>query len=302
MEQEVFDMKQLAGRGRLLDIGRVLATDTFINFHRRFPLLWEIPKARGLENLVFQVLKDELGGLYVVGSYCNCFKYEADSMIQYLNKLEKFLNDLFIDCKTIMQGDIDIKTYTFLSLKNIRGFMSKKIELDEMQCLEIVYGIVVGYYNIVKMGMERVRRMFNRARNLAVLENRKNWKKQAEDNIDLLYLKEAYELINHYLHLNPQVLEWVLKASYSFKVITSFDSENEEEDKNYIAIDKGFILNSHEDSEEEIVEPQPVEPQPVEENVVIEVKKETVESVKEESIQELQEIPVVSKSCCCLLL
>lgn len=294
--ESIFDIMQLEGRERLIDVGRTMATDTFINFHRRFPLLWDIPRRRGLENVLFRQADGEVREVFVVNSCCNCFRLEIDqhaAMLEYLGRMEKFLNCLFVDCKAVMKGETDINGYAFNSLKTVKEFLHKKIEIKGILCLEIMFGIIVGYYNILQMGMERVRKMLNRAKKLAILENRQNWEKQIEESVSLVYLKEAYELINHYLQLNVEELAWVLKLSKNFKAVDEFDSENEEEDDNYIDIDKKFILKSHESYEHE------PEQNLVEEYVEAD-KEDSAESVQERSIEEIQVVPVVKKSSCCI--
>ncbi len=240
---QLFTTSHTKGRERLFELGRILATDTFINFSTRFPAIFGIDKSASpagaskavFENLLFELLapaatthsfiiysKDdspqyEVGNLYAISSKCNCFRSESAATqaatVNYLNRLEKFVGQVFADCKAVMKGDTELSSYPFACLDPIMTTLDKKqASLSGLCCLEIVLGIVVGYYNIIGMGTDRVERMFQKAKMIAIAENRPQWDQEVTATINMEFFKEAYELINHHMQLNVDAVGWVLKV------------------------------------------------------------------------------------------
>ena len=188
-----------------------------------------------------------IGNLFIMNSRCSCFQNQTtpqSMMIEYLNRMEQFICDVFKDCKVAMEGTSDINNYTFESMKQIKDFLAANCKIEGMICLEIVFGIILGYYNITGMGMERIKKMFRRVKSFAILDSKEEWEKQIEESINMTYIQERYDLINHHMQLHLDEIGWVMKITNNFKVIFEFDNENEEEEKIYLDIDDDFILTS----------------------------------------------------------
>ena len=313
----------------MFDIGRILALDTFLNFSGRLPLLWDIPKSKGLENILFELLQnsamtDCIGNIWIINTITGSFKTEADpqaAMLEYLNQLEKFLNKLFTDSRIMMKGEVNLDTYKFSSIEPVKEFLNDYIDMNGLTCLEIIFGIITGYYNIVGMGEVKIKRMLNKAKKLSILENSNKWKAQIEANVSEVFLKESYELINHSLQLNLDYVVWVFKVSNSLGVIDEYDSENEEDDKNYIEINPDFIMDAKKESDidEDEVNRKLLEEymamrklredrerereRKKKENKMVDIKEEPEEPEEpEERPKAPQEAPIVAKSGCCFLL
>jgi len=244
--ETLFDISQASGRERMIDIGRTLAIDSFLNFPLRFPLLWKTSKTKGLENILFE-LKDNsqeiIGNLFLLNTHCYCFtngNAPHAMRVDYLNTVEQFICDVFKDCKMVMQGKTDITTYEFESLKKIKDFLINHCKIEGVICLEIVFGIIIGFYNIVNMGKERIEKTLNQTKQLAILENKEEWEKQRAESISMTYIYEAYDLIDHHLRLHLDEILWVLKISNNYKVILKFAPDKEEEV--LLEIDDDFIL------------------------------------------------------------
>eukprot|EP01022_Parablepharisma_sp_SALTPOND_P026611 TRINITY_DN64484_c0_g1_i1.p2 TRINITY_DN64484_c0_g1~~TRINITY_DN64484_c0_g1_i1.p2 ORF type:complete len:335 (-),score=60.56 TRINITY_DN64484_c0_g1_i1:1927-2931(-) len=192
-----------------------------------------------------------------------------------------------------MKGDIDVNSYAFHSISLIKSLLSEKVTMTGLCCLEIILGIIVGYYNIIGMGIGRIQGMLNRAKMLAIAENKKEWEEQIDATIEMEYFKEAYELINHHTQLNIEAISWVLKVSNNLKVIEVFDSENEEEEAEKVEIDETYVLPAKE-IDEKLLNKDLVEEYKKKQTTLVSPKQLTVKEVVNEE-EELQEEEVEMK-------
>eukprot|EP00826_Nyctotherus_ovalis_P011879 TRINITY_DN13096_c0_g2_i3.p1 TRINITY_DN13096_c0_g2~~TRINITY_DN13096_c0_g2_i3.p1 ORF type:complete len:269 (+),score=43.20 TRINITY_DN13096_c0_g2_i3:579-1385(+) len=223
--EALFDISKASGRERMIDIGRILATDSFFNFPLRFPLLWSISKTKALDNAILELTpnsQEPVGNLFLLNTRCHSFAaahVPHAMMVGYLNAMEQFITRVFRDCRAAMRGSVDVSAYEFESLKGVKDFLMRQCRIEGVTCLEIVFGIIIGYYNIVNMGTERVERVLNWVKGLAIVENKEEWNRQMIDSINMKYLREAYDLIDHHLRLYLDEISWVLKITNNFKVI-----------------------------------------------------------------------------------
>lgn len=249
----VFATAYSKGRERLFDIGRLLALDTLVNYGERFPLIWESTKAKMMDNIIFELEESnsdeaDINGMYAINSKVNCLKeISADTQAQtvnYLSKLEHFIDEVFTDCKNAMKnnGEIDLNSYKFQSISPLKAALQLRVNTTGLMCLEIIFGIIIGYYNIVGMGVDRIERMLNRAKLQAVAENKISWNEQISKSVDIDYFREAFDLINHHLQLNIEAIGWVMKVSNNYKVIEVFDMENEEIEQVKMSIDESYLI------------------------------------------------------------
>ncbi len=259
--ESVFNSSVAKGRQRLFEAGRLLATDSFANNSGRLPAIWDaVPRREENDNVrleakiaqVFEVdfvdrSKDPdtvFGEMYGLNSRCGCFKVEGkmaqSNTVAYLNKLEKFLGELFKDCQIAMKGELDVNTYPFHSVDAVKNYLSGQQAVNGFGCLELIFGLVVGYYNIVSMGLPRLDRIYQHIRTLALKDGEKVWDEQCAEAVDLAFFSETYDLISHHMQLNVDTISWVLKVTNNLKVIEKFDDENEEAEK--VQIDETFVL------------------------------------------------------------
>ena len=289
----LFNIAYSCGRNRLFDLGRIFATDSFLNFRFRFPFPWEPSKPTDLDNTLFELSslierrpykEDGLGQIYALNTVCNCFTAESvpqPVIADYLNRLEKFLEKLFADCRELMGESADVNKFEFNSIAEIRTMLSRRGPVDGMSALEIIFGLVIGYYNIMEMGMERIQNIFNKARSMAFVGNNEDWKDQIDRSINLVYLQSSYNMLSEFLQTNSDVPTWVIKVSQGYKLIEEFDYDNELADPIPLDIDEDFLLKSQIEESKKSEEPDPV---PIQ--IPVEVKP----------------VPVEKKSCCCYLL
>jgi hypothetical protein len=265
----------IKGRERLFDIGRIIATDTFLNFSDRLPAIWEEKPKTDIETLLVgydpekvpmvELLDDkdnpniELLDMYAVTTRASCFKkYNKVSKmneVTYLNKLEKFLEAIFMDLKVLAEGNIDLKSYSFESVAVIRNYLNATLVYDitSLGCLEIIFGLVTGYFNIVAMGLKRLERMHYKVQSLPLKENKAVWLERLAETIDMRSLKETHDLIAYQLQLNVDAVTWVLKMTNNMKAIDVFDDEDEEEEKMQLEIDETYDLEAKQRREDELL-------------------------------------------------
>jgi len=237
MRKSLFATSHSKGRERLFDLGRLFATDTFLNSSSRFsfPL-----KERELNNVLFELLaykpkEEPIGMLYCLNTRCH-MNHEVESIGKFIDKVAE-------DCRVVMEGKVDISLYECHSVINFKKLLQKKADINAVCLLEIVFGILLGYYNIVLMGFTRLERIFHKVKKMGIKENVKDWE---EHVIDMNYFKKAYEVINHHIEQNSDVLEWVLKTKRNYKVIHTFDNDNEEDIDCVLELDNELILSRRE--------------------------------------------------------
>lgn len=253
-----FGTSNIKGRERLLDLGIIIATDTFLNFPLRFPGLTETTKTPAESVLVSynvnkvalpSALDDkknpyiELNDLYFISTKCTSFLDPIDG-IAYLNQLEKFIDKICMDLKKIQKEETDLKDCTFTSIASIKNCFRNWFgeEPTNLAYLEICLGIIIGYYNIANMGFDRVQRIYCNIKEMAFLDNRLEWEKSLDSEIKIDFIRETIELINFHLMQNVDVIAWALKLVNSSKTIEDFDIINEITVSTKIEIDPTFDL------------------------------------------------------------
>ncbi len=261
------------GRERLLDLGRIIATDTFLNFSGRFPTLWDSSHKALTDSLLISynpervpiptLLDDkdnpnlELLDLMTINTRCNCFKTDNQvsklNTVAYLSRLEKFLDGIFADIRQLMEQKVEINACVFDSIAVIKNYLSVPLayDLTPLGYLEIVFGVVVGYFNIISMGMERMGRLCKNVRGIGLKEVRAEWVRSFDESIELEFFKEVHDLIAYHFQRNLDTVSWALKMVNNTKTIDVFDTENEEGEGMKLEIDETYDLEAKHRREEE---------------------------------------------------
>ena len=248
------------GRERLIDIGRIVAADIFVNNSERLPLLWE-KEVPNTDNLLFEVdtrgeetVHGQPGGTHIKRAIAaiqtiNCFNSDTKvgqmNKITYLNRIEQFLESIFTDLKHLMKPEADILTYSFSTMSTFRTFFMDFTEYDigPMGCLEILLGIIIGFYNIVGMDIGTLTRI----RTYVSQQLLKDWKDvwvKGMNNINISFLTETYELIKHHMTLNLECVEWALRVSFHKGVVDVFDDNHESQPIAHLEIDDSYDLDA----------------------------------------------------------
>jgi hypothetical protein len=255
-------------RERLLDIGRIISADIFLNNGDRFPMIWE--NSGNSNNILFQIKLDnvfeeeemfdqdnlDIEFLHAcsIDTRVVCIKSDTPQAKQnlhnHLTRLGKFLEKIFNDLRQIMKGDIEIETFEFISIKKLTKFISDYTlhSISPMSSLEIIFGITIGFSNIVNMGMDRVSYMLNYLKSRPLKDVQHIWSDRAAQ-ISLDFLGEVHSLISHHLTLNIECVKWAEKMSLGRGFVQEFSDEFEEHPLELMEIDDTYDMDKLKEKE-----------------------------------------------------
>lgn len=260
--KHIFDANYPSSRDRLIRIGMIVATDTFINNCDRYPLIW-----RGLNgeenegnphNLLVKVKTDFLSNYqemidslnmnyafslpFAIDNRPNLLrksdKLTVPNLIKYHKELEKFLKELFEELKQVKEAKIDpiIDTDTqFRSIGKISNFIFKftGYRFKAMSELQIMLGMVLQYVNIVDMGFFRIQTLYRELYSYHDNDWRDIWKNSFE-KINLEFLEDSIGIIRKYLVTFDEIVLWVKSITLQQYII----KWTEEDEKKKLFLDK----------------------------------------------------------------
>lgn len=170
---------------RLINIGRIIAADLFLNNNDRFPLIWDNDGNYG--NILFEVKTDEkiddelllepnytdlnFNDSVAIDTICHCIdetnRYGQKGAEKYLKRLRDFINQLFSDLKGIISGKYSVNEYDYFSLRTMSAFVHTYTSYDirGRSLFRIIEGIIIGLFNIKNMGMEVVNQVYEHTEN-----------------------------------------------------------------------------------------------------------------------------------------
>jgi hypothetical protein len=199
---------------RLINIGRIVASDIFMNNMDRFPVIWDNDGNSG--NILFEVKTDEkidddlllepnyidlnFNNSVAIDTICYCIdesdRYGLRGAEKYMKKVEDFLEQLFMDLKVIISGKHSVNTYEYPSMKRLSAFIHTHSAYDirGRSLFRIIEGIVIGFFNIKNMGMEVVQQVYDHTSTAIT----KDWKGVWSNGVEALrlnFLQKVYDVI-----------------------------------------------------------------------------------------------------------
>ncbi|KAL4430099.1 hypothetical protein ABPG74_013546 [Tetrahymena malaccensis] len=272
----VFDHITPESRDRLIRLGMIIAFDTLINNSDRYPLLWDnegnpdniivkmkttflnkTEQLRDPNNLTF-----DYGKFYALDSGLSCVNSKSEqglrALSKYYIKLENFLNDLFLDMKSVMLAQVDPMTGTgrngerkkLNSINQITSFVYQNTlyHMSDMQILQIMIGIIVGVENACQFGIDRIQEMYQRF----FIKESDDWRGIWNENLRrinlqmyndciLIYgkfrgayidvIKWVKDITLNQYHIRIEEFEQILNGDLEFEVIEQSQSKIEELNK-----------------------------------------------------------------------
>lgn len=254
---------QSQGRDRLFDLGRIIATDVFLNNTNRFPTLYDSRKDMShiMCEISYSLIQSDYKAISVekyesivaINNKTLCFKAMENErnpeLVSYLNSVKQFLEIIFMDAKKLSDEHISFEDFNYPSLSKIKDYLFKhlKFSLTGLSALEVLIGIITGFYNIYSLGKTRLERVFNYFTYLIDKHMMHKWLSEFE-KIDLKFLIEIQSLISYHVKQNLSTILWIGKISYSHFMIDNWDDSLECETINnlYLTMGKG-IEEIHQD-------------------------------------------------------
>lgn len=197
---------------RLINIGRIIAADLFMNNNDRFPLIWDNDGNYG--NILFEVKTDEkidddllmepnytdlnFNDSVAIDTQVRCIdetnRYGKVGTEKYLKRVRGFIDMIFSDLKEIISGTSSVNAYEYDCMKNLASFVYTHTGYDirGRSLFRIIEGVVIGLFNIKNMGMGVVKKVLEHTENAI----EKDWKNVWADgvaNIRVEFLEKIYE-------------------------------------------------------------------------------------------------------------
>lgn len=255
---------------RLLGLGQILSLDCFINNSDRYPLLWQ--NSGNPENLILELktkksntvqemrdpnnLTIEFGGFYAIDNRINLLdkrcKYAHPNMVRYFQSFEGLLERIGYYLRGNEGGISGVER-----LEEVKW--EKKFELfEEIECfikkfgfyeLEgssdgfIVVGMVFGFDNLRRLGLEGVKRIKNYLETSDFAKD-DNWK-DGLVSIHIDFLESLLNYINVFTEKNKDIIEKLHKISeYKYHIDFYDNGVLNEERFNSLFVEKDFDQNS----------------------------------------------------------
>ena len=254
--KHVFDSNYPSSRDRLIRIGMIIATDTFINNCDRYPLIWrgvngEVNEGNS-DNLLIKVETDFISNPqemknpenmnfafslpFAIDNRPNLLrkndKLTVPNLIKYHKEFDKMLKELFEELKGVKEAKIDPIVDTdlhFHSIEKISNFifLHSHYRLKAMSELQIMLGMVLQYINIVEMSSKRIQYIYGNIFPLHDDDWKEIWKNSFE-KINLEFLEDSIGIIRKFLMTYDEIVLWVKSITLQ-QYIIKWSEEDEKE-------------------------------------------------------------------------
>lgn len=254
--KHIFDSNYPASRDRLIRIGMIIATDTFINNCDRYPLIWRGGSGEENEgnpdNLLINVETDYLSNPqemkdplnmnfsfslpFAIDNRPNLLrkddKLTVPNLIKYHKEFEKMLKDLFEELKEVKEAKLDPIVDSDIRFKSIEKttnfiYRNSNYRLKSMSQLQIMLGMVLQYVNIVEMGSKRIQAIYGNIYSVGDEDWKDIWKNGFE-KINLEFLEDSIGIIRKFLITFDEIVLWVKSITLQ-QYIIRWSEEDEKE-------------------------------------------------------------------------
>lgn len=235
-DAKVTDSMELNGQRKSQDEGVVRGTSLMPDDVLMNPLVELTGHQGNPHNVLFEIKVDDdkvnesqfsdaeyasmnFGEVFAIDNKCFCVKQtdkvKIESLRIYLMRMERFITEVFRDLKTIMDGEFPITDFQYPSLRKVVDFITyhTMYELKGRQCLKILEGLVIGFYNIMNIGFDAAVDSKEHVANII----QKDWKgiwQHGVDELDLDFFKLTMGTVSKVISEKyMSEVTWVIKSN-----------------------------------------------------------------------------------------
>jgi hypothetical protein len=220
-----FSYEHNFGMQRLNQIGEICAGDLLLNNSDRVPLIWETPgnsssflmgvshvsiTADQIRDLDFTQIR--FTSVYATGTKSHCInRADRDNFIGYMQRLERYLNDVFRDLEQILDGR-QLSNFNFRSVLPVRDMIEglTGVRLTNGQLFQVLKGLVFGLCKIVHVPDSGYEEIYEGVRQMAEEDWKGIWS-EGMQAVSLDFILTAKEVVDRFITQYSSEVAWVIR-------------------------------------------------------------------------------------------